>query len=192
MSLSTTYRDRFESYAKTTYKLRYPNPSTEKYTYLYNVNVNTYLMDYGLAYSLTRKNEMLFGRKEKTLNIRIFWDFFLVIHRNNMTIRLDISTWHRSHILCINFSINNRDLVMKEPFSFSFRSQHFDFFRNIKEHLPILFIILFKRKKVSLEISSFPFDNVQHYFELWSTKNFSNLHQNCTLICLKINWNWIW
>ena len=149
-------------------------------------------MDYGLAYSLTRKNEMLFGRKEKTLNIRIFWDFFLVIHRNNMTIRLDISTWHRSHILCINFSINNRDLVMKEPFSFSFRSQHFDFFRNIKEHLPILFIILFKRKKVSLEISSFPFDNVQHYFELWSTKNFSNLHQNCTLICLKINWNWIW
>ena len=59
---------------------------------------------------------------------------------------------------------------MKEPFSFSFRSQHFDFFRNVKEHLPIFcsyILILFKRKKkVSLEISSFPFDNVQHYFEL--------------------------
>ena len=39
---------------------------------------------------------------------------------------------------------------MKEPFSFSFRSQHFDFFRNVKEHLPIFcsyILILFKRKK---------------------------------------------
>ena len=39
VSLSTTYRDRFESYAKTTYKLRYPNSSTEKYTYLYIILV---------------------------------------------------------------------------------------------------------------------------------------------------------
>ena len=29
VSLSTTYRDRFESYAKTTYKLSYPNSSTQ-------------------------------------------------------------------------------------------------------------------------------------------------------------------
>ena len=38
VSLSTTYRDRFESYAKTTYKLSYPNSSTQLMyisTYIY-------------------------------------------------------------------------------------------------------------------------------------------------------------